>query len=216
MMRMEANPACACESFLNRSTRECYHNHFDMRLAWFSPFPPARTGIAGRSAEAGRHAHAAAASGSTFLFTSGRRTRRTTCGPPTISCGATRAIPTSSWSTSSAIRRITITSGPTLCGIRAWSCCTRPGCTTHGRLCSCGRSGLPTIAPSSPGVIPIWIGFGSAELAIAGFDSTLYYDWPMIRPPRRDRSRHCRPRRRRRASHRRRVSPRARSTDSSG
>src|SRR5205085_11635353 len=57
----------ACESFLNRSTLECYHNRFDMndarspvykgekrretRIAWFSPLPPVRTGIAGRSAE---------------------------------------------------------------------------------------------------------------------------------------------------------------------
>jgi glycosyltransferase involved in cell wall biosynthesis len=41
----------ACESFLNRSTPECYHNRFVMRLGWFSPFPPVRTGIAACSAE---------------------------------------------------------------------------------------------------------------------------------------------------------------------
>ena len=43
----------ACESFLNRPTPKCYHNRFDMKcaLAWFSPFPPVRTGIADCSAE---------------------------------------------------------------------------------------------------------------------------------------------------------------------
>src|SRR5258708_7581242 len=44
-------PPGACESFLNRSTPECYHNRFVMRVAWFSPFPPVRTGIAACSAE---------------------------------------------------------------------------------------------------------------------------------------------------------------------
>src|SRR5438874_5550016 len=41
----------ACEYFLNRSTSGCYHTRFAMRVAWFSPVPPVRTGIAGRSAE---------------------------------------------------------------------------------------------------------------------------------------------------------------------
>jgi glycosyltransferase involved in cell wall biosynthesis len=41
----------ACESFLNRATPECYHNRFVMHLAWFSPIPPVKSGIAGRSAE---------------------------------------------------------------------------------------------------------------------------------------------------------------------
>src|SRR4029079_5364309 len=158
----------ACESFLNRLTSECYHND-RMRIAWFSPFPPVRTGIAGRSAEL---VAALAARG----FSVDRYPE-----------AAAHDFP---WRHRQAPYDLVVYQfGNSSHHDYAWPYALRyPGLVVlHDTRLHHARAALllretrvadyrAELAWSEPAVSP-----DAAELAVAGFDSRLYYDWPMVR-----------------------------------
>jgi len=158
----------ACESFLNRLTSECYHND-RMRIAWFSPFPPVRTGIAGRSAEL---VAALAARG----FSVDRYPE-----------AAAHDFP---WRHRQAPYDLVVYQfGNSSHHDYAWPYALRyPGLVVlHDTRLHHARAALllretraadyrAELAWSEPAVSP-----DAAELAIAGFDSRLYYDWNMVR-----------------------------------
>jgi glycosyltransferase involved in cell wall biosynthesis len=159
----------ACESFLNRSTPECYHNRFVMRLGWFSPFPPVRTGVAACSAE--------------LVAALGRRGHEIDLYPEAAAHDFV-------WRRRLAPYDLVVYQfGNSSHHDYAWAYALRyPGLVVlhdthlhHARAAFLLREKRAAdyraeFQWSHPGVPP-----DVAELAVAGFDSRLYYDWPMVR-----------------------------------
>ncbi len=151
-----------------------------MRLAWFSPFPPARTGIAGRSAE----------------LVAGLRERGYEIDV-FVDLRASDA-PDGVWSAHDFVWRqarhphhvVVYQFGNSSHHDYIWPYALRyPGLVVlHDTRLHHARAALllrerraadyrAELSWSHPDLNP-----DLAELAIAGFDSALYYDWPMLRP----------------------------------
>ncbi|HEY7057889.1 MAG TPA: glycosyltransferase family 4 protein [Vicinamibacterales bacterium] len=150
-----------------------------MRLAWFSPFPPARTGIAGRSAEL------VAALGARGFTIDVYVDRRAANGPEQV-----RPAHDFVWEHArSPYDLVVYQFGNSSHHDYIWPYALRyPGlvvlhetCLQHARAALLLRERRPDdyraeFAWSHPELNP-----DLAELAVAGLDSALYYEWPMTR-----------------------------------
>ena len=160
------------------------------RLAWFTPLPPSRSGIAAYSEEI----LPLLAARSTRSTSSPRRSSPASAGPTVIrpssrrttSPGSTSRRPTTSSSTSSATRCATTSCGRTCSATPASSSSTTRSCTTRAPG-SCSRTAAATtIGPSSgpttrtrPEMRPSW--------SIGDLADSLYYFWPMLQAGRSSR-----------------------------
>src|SRR3954466_1933252 len=150
-----------------------------MRLAWFSPLPPARTGVAGRTAETVEHLRARGYDIDIYVD---RRPSRPAAGAASAHDFVWRHrlepydLPVYQFGNSSHHDYI-------------WPYALRyPGLVVlhdtrlhHARAAMLLRERRADAyatesAWNEPGVPP-----AAAELAVAGFDSRLYYEWPMVR-----------------------------------
>ena len=150
-----------------------------MRLAWFSPFPPARTGIAGRSAELVRALRARGIGIDSFVHH--------------VSSDAPDAVSAHDFVWRHARHPydlVVYQFGNSSHHDYIWPYALRyPGLVVlhdirlhHARAAALLRERRATdyraeLAWSEPDVSP-----DVAELAVAGFDSALYFNWPMVRP----------------------------------
>ncbi len=150
------------------------------RLAWFSPMPPVATGVATCSADLVPHARPHP-SRLTSSWTSQWRGSPLACGRRTTSSGATGSSPYD----------LTVYPGGKFVAPRLSVALplqvSRPDRAPRRASASCaGRGALAQRSRRrlSPGVRVRTTPTTTpdlAELAIAGFDSHLYYDWPMTR-----------------------------------
>ncbi len=150
-----------------------------MRLAWFSPFPPARTGIAGRSAELVRALRARGLGIDSFVHH--------------VASDAPDAVSAHDFVWRHARHPydlVVYQFGNSSHHDYMWPYALRyPGLVVlhdirlhHARAAALLRERRTTdyraeLAWSEPDVSP-----DVAELAVAGFDSALYFNWPMVRP----------------------------------
>ena len=150
-----------------------------MRLAWFSPFPPARTGIAGRSAELVRALRARGLGIDSFVHH--------------VASDAPDAVSAHDFVWRHARHPydlVVYQFGNSSHHDYMWPYALRyPGLVVlhdirlhHARAAALLRERRTTdyraeFAWSEPDVSP-----DVAELAVAGFDSALYFNWPMVRP----------------------------------
>src|SRR6478672_1016034 len=149
-----------------------------MRLAWFSPFPPAHTGIAGRSVELVRALRARGIGIDSFVHH--------------VSADAPEAVSAHDFVWRHARHPydlVVYQFGNSSHHDYMWPYALRyPGLAVlhdthlhHARAALLLREKRAAdyrreLAWSEPAVNP-----DAAELAIAGFDSRLYYEWPMVR-----------------------------------
>ncbi len=176
-----------------RSSQRRYDMIQPMRLAWFSPLPPVRSGIAAYSADA---VTAARPRGDD------RPLRRSPgalwMAPPlthTTSSGSSSAIRTIWSSISSATHRATTTCGRTWRGIPASSCCTM-------RALHHARARQPARSRSAFGDYRAEFRYDhptrfrtSPSTRSRGSSGSIYYFWSMARVVVRDAREGCRPQR---------------------
>ena len=152
-----------------------------MRVAWFSPMPPVRSGIAACSAELVAALRAQPAISAVDVFVDEPVAAANAARPfgSRLSLAASRdplrpdRLPARQLVASRLPLAVPVSlPGPDGAARRASASCARGGAAPHA-----ARRGLPRgVRRQSSGSPP-----EAAELAVAGFDSHLYYIWPMTR-----------------------------------